>query len=119
MKGRNTQILQANELKKMVGKNFTFFKFLDIIVKCSKVAFQNKPRHSSSEHPLEAEILVESLERMEMSIGFNSLEMKTNRPHTSKATLLPSKNAIKNLNTAKSLVKGMKGMTQQQPTMLN
>ena len=37
------------------------------------------------------------LERMELSKGFSTIEIKTNRPHTSKITLLPSKAVILNL----------------------
>jgi hypothetical protein len=34
------------------------------------------------------------LERLELSKGFNNLEKQTNRPHTSKITLLPRKEII-------------------------
>lgn len=40
---------------------------------------------------LEAEMLGLLLERMELSKGFNNLEKRTNRPHTSRITLLPRK----------------------------
>ena len=46
------------------------------------------------------------LERLELSKGFNGLEKKTNRPHTSKITLLPSKAVIKHLTQAKIIVLG-------------
>jgi hypothetical protein len=47
---------------------------------------------------MEAEMLCLLLERLELSRGFNNLEKKTNRPHTSKITLLPSKNVINHLS---------------------
>jgi hypothetical protein len=34
------------------------------------------------------------LERLELSKGFSTIETKTNRPHTAKITLLPSKFVI-------------------------
>jgi hypothetical protein len=41
------------------------------------------------------------LERMELSKGFLNFEKKTSRPHTSKLTLLPSKQMIQQINFAK------------------
>ena len=55
---------------------------------------------------MEAEMVCLLLERLELSRGFNNLEKKTNRPHTSKITLLPSKHVIQNLTTAKKSVLG-------------
>jgi len=46
------------------------------------------------------------LERLELSRGFNSLEKRTNRPHTSRITLLPSKTVIRHLNEAKGSLLG-------------
>ena len=84
---------------KFVGKYFTYFKFLDLIVKCAKVSFSGSS--ASSERQIysnyqnstltEAEMLCLLLERLELSKGFNNLEKQTNRPHTSKITLLPNK----------------------------
>jgi len=48
------------------------------------------------------------LERMELSQGFNNLEKRTNRPHTSKITLLPRRQVIENLTAAKTRVAGGK-----------
>ena len=58
---------------------------------------------------LEAEMLCLLLERMELSRGFGNLEKKTNRPHTSKITLLPKKSVVNNLSAAKNVVMGQKG----------
>jgi hypothetical protein len=49
------------------------------------------------------------LERMELSKGFSTIEKKTNKPHTSHVTLLPSKNVINNLTAAKQHVSGKEG----------
>ena len=46
------------------------------------------------------------LERLELSNGFNNLEKKTNRPHTSKITLLPSRVVIGLLTEAKNSMPG-------------
>lgn len=44
------------------------------------------------------------LERMELSKGFVNFEKKTNRPHTSKITLLPSKAIVRQIEFAKNQV---------------
>jgi hypothetical protein len=41
---------------------------------------------------------------MELSKGFNNLEKKTNRTHTNKVTLLPSKLILNYLQDAKARV---------------
>ena len=53
------------------------------------------------------------LERMELSRGFNNLEKRTNRPHTSKITLLPRRQVIENLTAAKNSVSGGKEQRTQ------
>ena len=40
---------------------------------------------------LESEMVCLLLERMELSKGFNTLEWRTNKPHTAQITLLPNK----------------------------
>lgn len=55
---------------------------------------------------MESEMLALLLERFELSKGFNNLEKKTNRPHTSGSTLLPSKSVFKQLAFAKQQVLG-------------
>jgi hypothetical protein len=55
---------------------------------------------------MESEMLCLLLERLELSNGFNNLEKKTNRPHTSKITLLPSRMVISNLTEAKNSMPG-------------
>ena len=55
---------------------------------------------------MESEMLCLLLERLELSAGFNNLEKKTNRPHTSKITLLPSRVVISHLTEAKNSMPG-------------
>jgi len=55
---------------------------------------------------MESEMLCLLLERLELSSGFNNLEKKTNRPHTSKITLLPSRLVISLLTEAKNSMPG-------------
>ena len=69
---------------------------------------------------MEAEMLCLLLERLELSKGFNNLEKKTNRPHTSKITLLPSRQVVASLTAAKSRVgasadKAIASLVQQRP----
>ena len=110
---------KRNYTTRNVGKYFTFFKFLDLVVKCAKVTFSGFSTGSESRiyanykesQLMEGEMVCLLLERLELSRGFNNLEKKTNRPHTSKITLLPSKQVIAHLNHAKSEVLGNKGET--------
>jgi hypothetical protein len=89
----------TNDSSKKVGKHFTFFRFLDLIMKCAKMTFTGYSTGSESQiysnfqqsSLLEAEMLCLLLERMELSRGFGNLEKKTYRTHTSKITLLPRK----------------------------
>ena len=79
-----------------IGKYFTFFKFVDFIIKCAKSVFGGSNQNElDSNELMEAEMMCLLLERLELSKGFNNLEKKTHRPHTSKMTLLPSKGIIR------------------------
>ena len=53
------------------------------------------------------------LERMELSKGFNTLEQRTNRPHTAQITLLPNKQVIKSLNAAKAFLQNQEEELRQ------
>ena len=55
---------------------------------------------------LQGEMICLLLERMELSQGFNTLEQRTNKPHTSQITLLPSKQVMSCLNDAKAFFFG-------------
>lgn len=75
---------------KVIGRFFTYFKFLDLIAKCAKTAYMDTESVSNG-NLIEAEMLCLMLERMELSKGFHNFEKKTAKPHTSKITLLPSR----------------------------
>lgn len=81
-------------------------------MKCAKMTFSeaalSADRQAYSAYRqsklLEAEMLCLLLERMELSQGFNNHEKKTNRPHTSKITLLPRKQVMASLAAAKDFL---------------
>ena len=81
-----------NKLPSIIGKCFTFFKFLDVIVKIAIHAFSDPFFTKNCQQPyIVAEMVILILERMELSTGFCQIKKRTNRTHTSKATLLPSR----------------------------
>ena len=116
-KSKNTQALERQDAISRAGKHFTFFKFLDLLMKCAKLTFCGYSTGAESQiysnfqgsSLLEAEMICLMLERMELSAGFINIQKKTNRPLTSRFTLLPSKQVIQNLTLAKNLVTGMRG----------
>jgi hypothetical protein len=66
----------------VVGRFFTFFKFLDFIVQVAIAAFSDPYFSKNKAVPLiAAEMMVLVLERMELSSGFNQIEKKSNRTH--------------------------------------
>jgi hypothetical protein len=79
-----------------MGKQFTFLKFIDLLVRLSKASYGNQDldEDSPSQNLILAEMICLLFERMELSKGFLNFEKKTSRPHTSKLTLLPSKQMI-------------------------
>ena len=105
-----------DQATKRAGRFFTFAKFLDVLLKCAKMTFSgsisggatsiDQQAYSAYRQSklLEAEMLCLLLERMELSQGFNNHEMKTNRPHTSKITLLPRKQVIESIAQAKEFL---------------
>ena len=79
-----------------IGRLFTFPKFMDTLIMCAKNAYA--PSSGREEmgglELLDVEMLCLILERMELSKGFTNFEKRTNKPHTSKLTLLPNKQII-------------------------
>ena len=89
---------------KFYGRLFTFGMFLDALIEAACLAYcsegENAPVDDTSNPTapiIPAEALCLLLERMELSKGFNSLERKTSRPHTSKTSLLPPKHFIRKI----------------------
>ncbi len=66
-------------------------KYLDFLVKCAKQSYYDDNNPCIL---IDAEMLCLLLERMELSKGFLNFEKKTYKPHTSRLTLLPSKNTL-------------------------
>ena len=74
-----------DKLGKYIGKCFTFFRFLDLIVECAIGAFSDPFFNKVGQQPLiMAEMMCLLLERMELSTGFMQIEKKMHRTHTSK-----------------------------------
>ena len=66
-----SQLFQMNKLDKHVGKCFTFFRFLDLLIECSISAFSDPYFSQNKATPLiMAEMTCLLLERMELSSGF-------------------------------------------------
>lgn len=78
-------------------------KFIDFLVKCAKATYNDG---SNSNKLIEAEMFCLILERMELSKGFMNFEKKTFKPHTSKITLLPSKQTLAQIQLAKNALFG-------------
>ena len=94
-----------DKLGKYIGKCFTFFRFLDLIVECAIGAFSDPFFNKVGQQPLiMAEMMCLLLERMELSTGFMQIEKKMHRTHTSKQTLLPSRASVKQIQAAKDML---------------
>lgn len=95
----------------ILGYHFTFFKFIRLIIKLSTSAFSNidetikicslKNKNNSividKNSPVELkffDILVFVLEKIEASVGFNSLEKKSNSTHNSKTSFLINRQVV-------------------------
>jgi hypothetical protein len=87
-------------LKKRKGKHFTFSKFVDILMKIAYL-YARESEDIPSECEIPSEIFIMLLEKLELSSGFLNLEKKTNKPHTSRTSLLPSKEVINLIRGAK------------------
>ena len=93
-----SQLFQMNKLDKHIGKHFTFFRFLDLLIECSISAFSDPYFSQNKAAPLiMAEMTCLLLERMELSSGFGQIEKKMHRTHTSRQTLLPSRAVIRQI----------------------
>lgn len=99
-----------------VGRVFTFYKFLDFLIRAAKMTFSRDGCHGltggeslvysayKGQRLLEAEMVCLLLERMEMSEGFQNHEKKTHKPHSSKITLLPSRQVVENIHDARGFL---------------
>lgn len=86
--------------KKAKGKYLTFSKFIDLLIKVSYL-YARDSQEMPNELEMPSEILIMLLEKFELSNGFLNLEKKTNKPHTSRTSLLPSREIVSLINSAK------------------
>lgn len=86
--------------KKQKGKCYTFSKFIDTLIKISYL-YARDSQEISSNNEIPSEIFTALLEKMELSLGFLNLEKKTNKPHTSRTSLLPSHEILTLIDNAK------------------
>lgn len=97
----NEQV-KTSKLPTIIGRYFTFFKFLDLLVQVAVNAFSDPLFSKNLAQPmLTVEMVILVLERMELSPGFTQIEKKTNRTHAATATLLPSRALARQIQTVK------------------
>lgn len=78
----------------------TFSKFIDLLVKISYL-YAKESQDLTNTLELPAEIFLALLEKLELSSGFLNLEKKTNKPHTSRTSLLPSHEILNLIENAR------------------
>lgn len=96
-KGQHSFLL----VEKDIGQQFRFSKFVAFLVYLSLIAFNKYyPQSNSSQVSNQGKLsnnqekMVLFLEKLDGSKGFQNLERKTSKPHTSKMTLIPDKDVI-------------------------
>ncbi len=93
---KNPEIPCLIEEKKDMGTVFTLSKFAALLIYFSILTFNKYKLNSTAIST--AEIVLFFLEKLENSVGFQNLERRTNKPHSSKLTLIPQKEMVKALN---------------------
>ena len=88
------------EANKAKGKYLTFSKFIDLLIKISYL-YARDSTETPNQMEMPSEIFIMLLEKLELSGGFLNLEKKTNKPHTSRTSLLPSREIVSLINNAK------------------
>jgi hypothetical protein len=93
--GKDFDPSKKGKLISIIGRYFTFYKFLDFLVQIAINAFSDPFFSKNRNKPLiAAEMVILVLERMELSPGFSQIEKKSNRTHQAKATLLPKRAVV-------------------------
>jgi len=87
------------EPKKDLGTVFTLSRFCTSLVHFSIFSF-SKNNQLNLSNIIDAEKFLLFLEKLENSKGFQNFEKKSNRPHTNKLTLIPSKSVLKMINSS-------------------
>jgi len=93
---KDFEISNYLEEKKDMGTVFTLSKFAALLIYFSILTFNKYKLNSTAIST--AEIVLFFLEKLENSVGFQNLERRTNKPHSSKLTLIPQKEMVKALN---------------------
>jgi len=87
------------EHKKDLGTVFTLSRFCTSLIHFSIFSFsKNNQLNLNNINNQEKFLLL--LEKLENSKGFQNFEKKSNRPHTNKLTLIPSKSVLKMINSS-------------------
>ncbi len=86
------------EPKKDSGTVFTLSRFCISLIHFSIFSF-SKNNQLNLNNINDAEKFLLFLEKLENSKGFQNFEKKSNRPHTTKLTLIPSKSVLKMINS--------------------
>jgi len=86
------------EPKKDLGTVFTLSRFCTSLIHFSIFSFSKNNQMNLSNINEEEKFLL-FLEKLENSKGFQNFEKKSNRPHTNKLTLIPSKSVLKMINS--------------------
>lgn len=86
------------EPKKDMGTVFTLSRFCTSLIHFSIFSF-SKNNQLNLNNINDAEKFLLFLEKLENSKGFQNFEKKSNRPHTTKLTLIPSKSVLKMINS--------------------
>ena len=94
---KNPEIPYLINEKKDLGTVFSLSKFTALLIYFSIMTFNKYKLNSNAIST--AERVLFFLEKLENSVGFQNLERRTNKPHSSKLTLIPQKDLIKALNT--------------------
>lgn len=87
------------EPKKDLGTVFTLSRFCTSLIHFSIFSF-SKNNQLNLGNINDAEKFLLFLEKLENSKGFQNFEKKSNRPHTTKLTLIPSKSVLKMINSS-------------------
>lgn len=80
--------------KRELGKVFTLSKFCLLFIHFSLLSYSRNNQMAINKNVSDVDKLILFLEKLENSNGLNNLERRTNKPHTSKLTLIPAKNIL-------------------------
>ena len=79
--------------KRKKGIVYTFPRFVDTLIKLSYL-YVRRSEELMAQIELPSETFILLLEKLELSKGFLNLEKRTNKPHISQTSLLPSQEVV-------------------------